>query len=630
MADMLRIGLSALLAQQRALAATSNNIANANTPGYSRQRVDLAERNAERLGTDFVGTGVYVGGVRRLDDEFLATQVRIAAAEFSRSDAFASFASSLDNLLADQQTGLSVTLQSFFDALQKVADDPASAAARQVFLGEARNLTSRFEGLDGRLDDVSAEANARIATIAAEITSLGANIADLNKQILTAGVPADGAPPPDLLDQRDRLLGRLAELVKVDTAQQSDGTVSVFVGSGQTLVLGTHSAELATVSSAFGAGEVELVLRGSGPDITVTPFVSGGELGGVLDFRREMLAPARAELGRIAIATTSTVNSIHRNGMDLAGDLGADFFALPAPQALPAATNAGTVAASVTIADVAALQPHGYVLHYDGANYSLLHSGTGAPVATAGTGTVADPLVAEGLSIVLSGVPAAGDRIAIDALGDAAGGISLLVADPARIAAAAPTRTRTALDNTGSGTIASGTVFDAAHPQLLATATIEFIDASTYSIDGAGAFAYTPGADIDVNGTRVRIEGAPAAGDQFFIEANLGGVGDNRNALALIDGLASGQLDGGNTTLHGAVARLVTEIGVQTAETASRRDAQGLLLEQSQQKLDSITGVNLDEEAADLLRYEQLYQAAAQTIAVADSLFTSLIDVLRR
>jgi flagellar hook-associated protein 1 FlgK len=151
MADMLRIGLSALIAQQRALASTSNNIANANTEGYSRQRVELSSRPSERLGTDFVGTGTYVGGVRRLTDQFLATQARRASAEFHRSDAFASLAASLDNLLADQQTGLSNTLQSFVNALQAVADDPASVSSRQVFLSEARNLIARFESLDRRL-----------------------------------------------------------------------------------------------------------------------------------------------------------------------------------------------------------------------------------------------------------------------------------------------------------------------------------------------------------------------------------------------------------------------------------------------------------------------------------------------
>jgi flagellar hook-associated protein 1 FlgK len=205
----------------------------------------------------------------------------------------------------------------------------------------------------------------------------------------------------------------------------------------------------------------------------------------------------------------------------------------------------------------------------------------------------------------------------------------LLVTDADRIAAAAPTRTRAALANTGGAEISAGTVVDVTDPGLLNTTTIQFLTANTYSVNGGGSFAYTPGADIDLNGTRVQISGTPNVGDQFVIESNAGGVGDNRNALALIGGLGAGILDGGRTTLQGSVAKLVTDVGAQTAETLNSRDAKGLLLEQSRQKLDSVRGVNLDEEAADLLRYEQLYQAAAQTIAVADGLFTSLLNALR-
>ncbi len=149
---------------------------------------------------------------------------------------------------------------------------------------------------------------------------------------------------------------------------------------------------------------------------------------------------------------------------------------------------------------------------------------------------------------------------------------------------------------------------------------------TTYSVDGAGSFAYTSGGDIVVNGTRVQITGSPAVGDSFVIESNAGGVGDNRNALAITDALSRGVLDGGNTTLQAAVGQFVTDVGAQTLESQNRRDAQKLLIDQTQQRLDSIRGVNLDEEAADLVRYQQMYQAAAQTMSVADSLFQSLLE----
>jgi flagellar hook-associated protein 1 FlgK len=498
-----------------------------------------------------------------------------------------------------------------------------------VFLSEARNLVSRFNSLDHRLDEIGADVNAKITAAAAEITSLGTNIADVNRQILASGVPAGGAPPPDLLDQRDRLLARLSELVEVHTVAQSDGTMGVFIGSGQVLVLGTQSAELDVTQSASSPEELDVVLRGNGPDVTITRFLSGGALGGALDFRREMLAPARAGLGRIAAGLATTANALHRNGMDFNGALGADLFSVPPPEALAADANAGTGTVAVALADLGGLEATRYELTYDGAGYTLTRTDTGAAVPLTGSGTALDPLQADGLSMVVAGAPVAGDRFLIRTVDQVPSGLALMLADPAAVAAAAPTLTRAALANTGAAQISAGTVIDATDPNLLATATIEFLDPATYSIDGAGAFAYTAGADIDVNGTRVRITGVPAAGDQFTIEANTGGIGDNRNALALLDGLASGVLDGGAVTLQGAVAQLVTRVGVQTAETNNRRDAQALVLDQTRTALDSVRGINLDEEAGDMLRYEQAYQAAAKTIAVADGLFSSLLNALR-
>jgi flagellar hook-associated protein 1 FlgK len=630
MADLLRIGLSALLSHQQGLATTSNNIANANTAGYARQRIELGELPVERSGSNFIGTGVQVQTVRRLTDDILAGQVRSAGSEFRRSEIFAGLASVLDNLLADQQSGLNASLQNFSNAMQQVADDPASQSARQVFLSEARNLAARFGDLNGRLDEIASELNSRIFSSTSEINSLGASIADVNRQILTAGVAPGGSPPADLLDQRDRLLGELSELVEVNAVGQSDGTVSVFIGSGQALVLGTSSSRLVASPGEFERGRLEIVLQGAGPDVNVTPFLSGGVLGGALDFRRELLDSTRADLGLIATGLAETFNTAHNNGMDLNGALGGDLFSVPPPQTAVAGFNTGTGTASATISDLSSAQATDYTLVFDGAAYTLLRNDTGAAVPMSGTGTGGDPFVADGLSIVVGGAPAAGDQFELRTVSHVTGGMSVLIDNPALIAAAAPTRTRTGLTNTGSGSVSAGRIVDVNDPALLAGATIEFIDAANYSVNGAGSFAYTPGSDIVVDGTAIQINGAPAAGDQFFIEANTGGIGDNRNALESIAALTAGLFAGGTTTLQGAASNLVTTVGAATAESANRRDAQGLLRDQSMLKLESVRGVNLDEEAANLLRLQQLYQAAAQTIAVADSLFQTLLGAVRR
>jgi flagellar hook-associated protein 1 FlgK len=341
-----------------------------------------------------------------------------------------------------------------------------------------------------------------------------------------------------------------------------------------------------------------------------------------------MLAPARSELGRIAVGLVSTFNAVHRNGMDAEGQLGGDFFSVAGPQTFSAASNTGTGSVAVTITGVAALEPTNYRLTFNGTAYSLLRADSGAVVPMTGAGTLASPFVAGGLSMVVSGAPAANDQFLLKPLENAAGTMQLLVTRPADVAVAAPTRTSAALANIGTGAISAGQVIDVANPSLLATATIQFINATTYSVNGAGSFAYTAGADIDINGTRMQIDGAPAAGDQFVIQSNAGGVGDNRNALSLVTAL-HGSVFNGNITLQGASSGLVSSVGARTAEVTNQRDAQSVVLDQHRNRLDSIRGVNLDEEAADMLRYEQMYQAAAKTIAVADTMFNSLLAALR-
>jgi flagellar hook-associated protein 1 FlgK len=629
MADLLNIGLSALLAQQRALTTTSNNIANASTPGYSRQRIELTERQAERLGQGYLGTGVDIAATRRLGDEILADQLRAASGSFNRAEAFVSLAESLDDLLAGTETGLTATLQGFANTLQDVGNDPSSTSARQALLSEARNLVARFQAMDQRLTELSNEVRTRMTAAADRISSLGEELAEVNRQLIAAGTAAGRPGPPDLLDQRDRLLEELSTLVQVQATQQRDGTTSVFIGSGQVLVLGGTAAKVVVTPGNADPLQPQVVIRGIGPDVNVTQFVTGGELGGIVDFNREMLAPARSELGRIAVGLVGMVNAVHRNGMDAEGQLGGDFFSIGSPQTFAGAANTGTGSVAVTVTGVAALEPTNYRLTYDGTAYVLQRVDNGAVVPMTGAGTVASPFVANGLSIVVSGAPAASDQFYLKPLEHVAGTLALAVTRPADIAAAAPTRTSTALTNTGTATISAGQVVSVAHPSLLTTSTIAFVNATTYTINGAGSFAYTPGANIDINGTRVQISGTPAAGDQFVIQSNVGGTGDNRNIQALVDRFHASVFNG-DVSLQDASAGLITSVGSRTAEVSSQRDVQELVLQQNRDRLESVRGVNLDEEAADMLKFEQLYQAAARMMAVSDTLFQTLMNTLLR
>jgi flagellar hook-associated protein 1 FlgK len=630
MADLFSSGLSGLRAFQRALDTTSHNISNVSTPGYSRQRVDIGTRPAQAYGNGWVGQGANVQTIQRLYDDFLGAQARTSSSSLEQLDLYASNAERLNNMLGDSANGLTATLQNFTNALQGVANAPTSIPARQVLLSEANTLRSRLQFFDTRLNDIGNELNSRLQGEVAEINSLAQGIARLNNEIESGFARTGGQPPNDLLDQRDRLLDEMAQKVAVNAVKQDGGIVNVFIGSGQPLVIGANASELTTVQDDFDAARLGVALRTPGADVDITRSLAGGAIGGLLDFQREQLDPAHNSLGRIALGLADVVNEQHAAGIDLSGALGGDFFDVGPVEVMESALNGGTGSVAVTRADVGGLTERNYILEMTGGGWALRDSLTGAAVPMTGTGTGADPFVAEGLEFVVGGTANTGDRFLVRPTRAAVPGMEVLITDPARVAAAAPVRTAVVSGNSGSGTISAGSVVDAANPQLRSAVTIQFLTANTYSINGAGSFAYTAGSDIDLNGWRVQISGAPAVGDRFTISDNSSGTGDNRNALLLADALGKPVLNNGTTSLSSAVGEFVGGIGVATRQAQVSRDAQNVVHEESIAAKDAVSGVNLDEEAANLLKYQQAYQAAAQLIRVADTLFQTLLAATER
>ena len=630
MADLLSTGVSGLLAFQRALDTTSHNISNVNTDGYSRQRVQIGTRPAQAYGNGYVGQGANVRTTQRVYDDFIAAQTRTSSSSLEHLDVYASNAERLNNMFGDSANGLSPTLQRFVNAFQAVANAPTSIPARQVLLSEANTLEQRLQFFDSRLDEIGNEINSRIKGEVAEVNALAQGIAKLNNQITAATASTGGQPPNDLLDQRDRLLDQLSEKVSVNTVVQDGGTVNVFVGNGQPLVLGGNVNKLTTIQDPYDSSRLTIALQTPGSSVDISRNISGGVLGGLMDFRTEQLDPARNALGRIAVGLTDVVNSQHREGIDLSGQLGGDFFAVGDAETLASSLNSGTGTVSATRADVSALTGRDYVLEMTSGGWALQDSLTGASVPMTGTGTAADPFVVDGLEIEVGGAADVGDTFLIRPTRGAITDMSVLITDPSKVAAAAPIRAAAVSGNSGSGTISAGEVLDSTNAQLRSPVTIQFLTATTYSINGAGSFAYTGGGNIDVNGWRVQISGAPAAGDSFTVKDNTSGTGDNRNALLLSDALKSNVLNGGTTSLGSAVGEFVGGIGVATRQAQVNRDAQNVVYEESLATKESVSGVNLDEEAANLLKYQQAYQAAAQLIRVADTMFQTLLAATER
>ncbi|KAA3627628.1 MAG: flagellar hook-associated protein FlgK [Proteobacteria bacterium] len=638
--DMLGIGVSALLSYQRSLATTGHNIANVNTDGYSRQRTDLTQRVPQYSGNGFIGTGVEVVTTQRIYNQFLVNEVRNNSTSYKQTETFYQFASGVDRLLADAQAGLQPGLDSFFNAVQQLADFPTSSAVRQTVYSEAESLTARFDTLSQQLGSMRNSADLQLRNTVSEINGLASSIAALNERIVSfRGGASQGQLPNDLQDQRDELLRQLAERVRVTALEQDDGALNVFIGNGQTLVAGNRASTLATLPGNFDASQLEIAFSQGGTTIPITGQISGGVLGGLLQFRSEVLDPAFNELGRVAIGLADTFNDQHQLGQDLLGNPGGLFFndlAATSPTTFASTTNTGTGVIAAAITDVNTLTSSDYRLNYVAGTYSLIRLSDNTTVSS---GASLAAIAADGLSFSLaSGALASGDSYLIRPTLNGAADIALSIATPEAIAAAAPIRTATALANTGNGVISAGTVNapPPADANLQQTVTITFDNPpTTFDVVGTGTgnptnVAYTSGGSITYNGWTIQLSGTPAAGDVFTIEANTGGVGDNRNALLLAGLQTQNTLQNGTATFQSAYASFVASAGVQTHQADISQQAQKSLLDQAVVSRDAISGVNLDEEAANLVKFQQAYQAAAQVIATANTLFETLIGAVRR
>lgn len=627
MPSILGNGTSALLAFQRALATSSHNIANSTVEGFTRQRVELANRAGDGFGSGYIGAGVVIGGVTRLSDSLVTNRLLDSRGEVGRLDLLNGYASRIDQLFTDATTGLARPWSAFFDAAQGVAAEPASQAARTEMLGRAEALVARFGLLQQGLEQVDNEIDAQLVGGAEEVNRLANEIARLNIEISRNG-PENAAL--DLLDQRDRLVARIAELTGVSTLPQDDGALNVFTAGGQPIVIGATASRFVTAPDDYRPDRTVLALQTTSGTVRLGAGSVAGQLGGALSARAELVDAGRAELGRIAAALAETVNAASAAGLDLNGSVGSDFFRLPAPTPLAHRANTGTGALAVGIASVGALDGVPLEFRFDGANWTARRADTGAAVALAGLGTVASPFLVNGLSIVASGAPAANDRFLVEPTSTAAGSIGVAINDPNRIAAASRIRPSADLTNLGQGRVVSLAVLDPSNVNLTTPATIQFLTPTSFSLDGGPAQAYTPGAAITANGWSLVLDGVPRAGDTFRVGANTAGSSDNTNMrvwAALDDARVLG---GGANSLNDAIGAQTTRIGSAARESGFSLESQKAIDEALVQQRESLSGVNLDEEAADLLRFQQAYQAAAQVIAISDTLFQTFLAAVRR
>lgn len=628
----LTIGVTGLNAASIGLTTTSHNIANSSTPGYNRQTIVQGTNFSVLSGSGFVGQGTHVETVKRVYSEFLSEQVLSAQTSAAEMSAYEMHISQIDNMLGDSSSGLSSALSSFFAGAQQVAANPASIPSRQSMLAAAQSLVARFQSLDQRLSELRNGVNAEIASEVSQVSSYASQIAELNQRILYAGSSTQNQQPNDLLDQRDQLISQLNLSVRVSTVKQSDGTINVFFGNGQPLVVGAEAYSLSAVAATDDPTRIVVAIRTPGGTSIQVPEsqVAGGTLGGLIGFRAGTLDEAQNALGRIAVALTQTFNDQHRLGQDLTGALGGNFFNVAGPNIIANTANTGAGLPTATVADVNQLTTSDYRLLYDGTNYVVTRLADNTVVSS----TATLPVTVDGVTIgVGTWAPNANDSIQIQPTRAGGGSISVVLADARNIAAAAPMRSAAALTNTGTGAISAGTVNTPPPPNanLQQTVTITFNNPpTTFNVTGTGTgnptnVAYTAGANITYNGWTMQISGAPAAGDVFTVSSNTSGTADNRNAVLLAGLQTANTMVGSTASYLGAYTQIVSDIGTTTRQVKTIGQAQQTLAEQATAQMQSMSGVNLDEEAANLIRYQQAYQASAKVIEISSKVFDSIL-----
>lgn len=639
MSEILSVGSRSLLAIQQALNTTGHNIANANTEGYSRQSVNFVAAPSQQLGFGYLGKGVEIQSIERSYDSFLTGQVRNFVSSQSQYEVFSAMSSRVDGIMANTSSSLNTSIQQFFSAVQDVANSPSTLPERQALIGQATNLVDRFQNFSGLLADLNDEININLRSVVTEVNGLADSLAVLNGEIVSARLSTNSSSPNDLLDQRDRLLKELAAKVSVTTIEGADGGVSVFIGRGQALVVGTETTHLQTQIDPYDSSKLNIGIAGQSSVVPVNAFLNGGELQGLLDFRNRVLDPVQAELGLVMLGLGETVNAQHRLGMDLNDQTGGDFFSTGGIFPRAHTANGGSAIPAVSLTDVGQLRASDYLLNFDGTQWHLTRKSDNTSVSGAG------PLSLDGMTVDLSaGVPAAGDSFLLKPSRDAANTLDLAVTDPRKIAAADLVSATVTGSNLGNGRLEDLTVDPVNGLPVGAPITLTFNpDALGPGVPGfdvvggpGGTLGYDPATEnggktfvFPAEGFSFTVADFPEAGDSFVIGDNTGAHGDNGNMLKIAALQSNSVLNGGQDTYQELYGAMVAGVGVVNQQAQSNLQMENSLLEQASSYKENASGVNLDEEAANMLRFQQQYQAAAQLIKVADEMFQSLLNSIR-
>lgn len=653
---LMSLGMRAMTANYAALQATGHNIANVNTEGYSRQSVVLETNGGQFTGAGFFGKGVNVATVERAHSEFLtreaATTRAIAAADEARSTQL----QQLEKVFPLGEAGLGYAASQLFNAFVDVANKPADTSARQVVLARTDEFATRLRVAGEQLDTLQQGVSEELRASITQVNMLAGRVAELNQKI--AAVKGSGQSPNDLLDQRDQAISEISRYLQVTTIEAGDGSMSVFIGGGQKLVLGNQTTQLVAMSDVFDPSRLQLGVNDSG-QLREMPqeLVTGGAIAGLLRFQNSDLVSARNQLGQLAAAVAGSVNRQQALGLDggQPPTAGAPLLRVGAPQVLPATSNSGSATVTIAITEPLELQASDYELFRDpslpAGSYTLTRLSDGTAQ------TVSDGAIVDGMRITIGApAPAANDRFLLQPVSAAARSATLALDNPRGIAAASPVAATVGVDNVGTASVASlsATAVNAAAAPLTASITFtddnggyswELRDASNTLVrSGTGTWtagqpirsdAWTPATPVQGYDWQLDLNGVPRSGDTLTVGNTAFPASDNGNARAMMalrdSGLVGQRTLPSGTVVRGAsvtdaYANLLAEVGVRVQSAKLAQQQSSAIADQTKDNLSAKVGVNLDEEAARLIQFQQSYQAAAKMLQVAQSLFDTLLQ----
>jgi flagellar hook-associated protein 1 FlgK len=684
--SLLNIGMSGLSASQSSLMTTGNNIANVDTAGYSRQQTVQGTKASQQFGNVYIGTGTTLADVRRVYNSYLDAQLQTTTSLNSDSAAYLGQVTPLDKLLSDTSTGLNGALTKFFASVQNVNAKPGDDASRQLLLSDAQALSNRFNSVSSRLNEQNANINGNLTNMADQVNKLAATVAQLNQKITE--ISSSGGMPNELLDARNETVRQLSTFTGAQIVER-EGNVDIYLGSGQPLVMGNTVNKLEVVPGKDDPNRLSLQLNRGSSTIDITSIMTGGEIGGLLRYRSTVLDPAMNELGRIALVVAGQMNSIQAQGIDKNGDFGSNLFnsinsaAQMAQRSIASGNNSvGSGNFAVSIEDTGKLTINDYKVTFTSpTDYTVQRLPDNSAMGSFSTLTTPPPVI-DGFSMTLGGTAAAGDTFKITPTRNAAANIKTEMTDSKRLAIAAPLGAAIAASGSGSGTLtipASGQptlttqfdIYDAATTTAMqnglknstptkvvfgavsadgTSQTYQFLDAkgglissgtikpgesNTLNLniplkDATGA-PIPPAPATQYTATfSMTFAGAPSNGAAINVSLSQPGSLDNRNGTTLA-GLQTAQtVDTGSASkgisLNDAYGKLVEGVGSKAAQGKLDSAATEAILANAKGARDSLSGVDLDEETGNLVKYQQYYTASSQIIKAAQEIFSTLIN----